>query len=163
MISYDGVIRKRLRIKGHPEIPPYEPAESTAVVPVSADIPQPSSHGGARQSDESAFDADEAQYDEVDDVEPAGSLAGVIGAREVQDNRTEAQRKHDEMLKKREKELLTKAATKSYKEQVEVGCLVSQSLQGLNGDRLVFTDPVRCTSVLMCVFVRVCVFSTEFQ
>lgn len=36
MISYEGVIRKRLRLKGHPEIPPYKPQSVESDAPPSA-------------------------------------------------------------------------------------------------------------------------------
>lgn len=36
MISYEGVIRKRLRLKGHPEIPPYKPQSPESDAPPSA-------------------------------------------------------------------------------------------------------------------------------
>ncbi|CDF35697.1 FAM32A-like [Chondrus crispus] len=120
MLSYEGVIRKRLRIKGHPEIPPYERGEEKATIFASADIEPDAPQSEARPADERAVDADEAQYDDVDEVEPAvGNLADVIGVQEVKDKRTEAQKQHDEILQKRETELLRKAATKSHKEQVE--------------------------------------------
>lgn len=36
MLSYEGVIRKRLRLKGHPEIPPYKPQSVESDAPPSA-------------------------------------------------------------------------------------------------------------------------------
>lgn len=123
MLSYEGVIRKRLRIKGHPEIPPYERGEDKATILASADIEPDAPRSEARPADEGAVDADDAQYDDVDEVEPAvDNIAEVIGVQEVKDKRTEAQKQHDEILQKRETELLRKAAAKSHKEQVEVCC-----------------------------------------
>lgn len=122
MLSYDGVIRKRLRIKGQPEIPPYEEEEAETTVPVSADMPS-AYRGNENHADGngSVAETDEAQYDDVDEVEPVqGDVGEVIGAQNVQDTRTEAQKQHDEMLQRREKELLRKAASKSYREHVEV-------------------------------------------
>lgn len=122
MLSYDGVIRKRLRIKGQREIPPYEEEEAETTVPVSTGVPS-AYHGNENHADGngSVAETDEAQYDDVDEIEPVqGDVGEVIGAQNVQDTRTEAQKQHDEMLQHREKEPLRRAASKSYREQVEV-------------------------------------------
>lgn len=151
MISYDGVIRKRLRIKGQPEIPPYEEEETPTTIPVSADVPSaPQRSEGPADGSSSAFDVDEAQYDDVDEVEPVGGdITDVIGGQKVLDKRTEAQKQHDEVMERREKELLRKDASKSYKEQVEVSFRPLNAAARVNNPPSIeFTDPA---FVMFCV------------
>lgn len=98
-LSYDDVIRKRLRLKNKPPIAPYE---------------QESPASTARTEDHVAFE----------DITPvAVTERNSDEAEEQVDTRTEAQRRHDALMGQREKEMMRKEASKSYKERVEVRLL----------------------------------------
>eukprot|EP00177_Eucheuma_denticulatum_P000880 GFKZ01001597.1.p2 GENE.GFKZ01001597.1~~GFKZ01001597.1.p2 ORF type:complete len:114 (+),score=13.69 GFKZ01001597.1:103-444(+) len=91
MLSYDGVIRKRLQLKGHPPIPPYSPQpdpepQPPVQNPPSAPTPSPTS--------------------------PPSQSA-------LRDSRTDAQKRYDEVLQQRENERLRREAQTSYKDHVE--------------------------------------------
>lgn len=125
MLSYDGVIRKPLRLKNRPPITPYE--ERFPVDTSRAD-------GGI--------------YDEITPTKSA-ELDEDRDERQV-DTRTEAQKRHDDVMLQREKESLRREASKSYKERVEVRlCELTIGVYG-------WTDaaPLESGMVLLTVFLN---------
>lgn len=96
MLPYDGVIKKRLQLKGQLPIPPYAPAEI-----------EEGEEGSLRELRPSL------------PPNPPDVEAEITSGRQ-EDTRTEAQKKRDQVMLQREKEALRKEAEKSYKERVEV-------------------------------------------
>lgn len=113
MLSYDGVIRKRLRLKGHPEIPEYCTPQSELAAAAEAKA-QEETNGATevnRPSDEVA-----ANVELKGEASADGQRAE--GEHEV-DARTDAQKRHDKVATLREKERLRKLASQSYREKVD--------------------------------------------
>lgn len=99
MLSYDDVIRKRLRLKNKPPIAPYEQESPADIARTNSQII-------------------------IEKITPvAVAKRNSDEADGQRDTRTEAQKQHDAMMRQREKDLLRKEAAKSYKEHVEVRCL----------------------------------------
>lgn len=119
MLSYDGIIRKRLRLKGHPDIPPFQ-ENTTDSAMLSAE----------NLSGVAAEEVTEHHSSPLDsEIQPAGAQSRGGEQREskedgqnIHDTRTEAQKGHDEVSQKREKERLSKIAGKSYREHIDVSC-----------------------------------------
>lgn len=63
MISYDGVIRKRLRLKGHPAIPPYEQQQQPS--PTTSDLPPAESNQLAQSETRPTGDTGDTAGDAV--------------------------------------------------------------------------------------------------
>lgn len=166
MISYEGVIRKRLRLKGHPEIPPYKPrspesdAPPSAVASASGSTPVPTVNAAIEDlagalsgnvpvsvgasADEIRTREEGDNPDEItpvnhpkspglDDLQqfqdatpsPAPSEPSNEGV-EKRDLRTVAEKRYDDAILEREEGLMRKAASRSYREKVDV-CLHSSS------------------------------------
>lgn len=132
MLPYDGVIRKRLRIKRQPPIPDFvdvadaAPTTSASVQPVGVgtsdihdDVDEIQPAHPVERSTERVVDADDEvpsedgdKPDEADETEEGHS--------EVADKRTLAERRFDETAAAREEDRLHREATKSYREKVDV-------------------------------------------
>lgn len=119
LISYHGVIRKRLRLKGHPEIPPYKEREllkedvtpSSEQTAVEAPLPQHVEDNTITPVRVEPNETDEnADNEKAERTSPSAK----------NDTRTEAERRHEEILQAREEERLRKEASKSYREKVDV-------------------------------------------
>lgn len=127
MISYEGVIRKRLRLKGHPEIPPYKP-------PVQNDDPgsvhvadNPEEHPSSEHTQQ-----DHQQHEDDDEITPVTNsqhdqspssstpVPTATDSADRTDTRTDAERRHDQIVLLREEQRLRKEASKSYREKVDV-------------------------------------------
>lgn len=119
MISYHGVIRKRLRLKGHPEIPPYKETATPSedAIPSSeqtaVETPQP----------------DPTEEDEITPVRPKHNTDDNVENEHndrsdshtgKSDTRTAAEQRHDEIMLAREAEHLRKEASKSYSDKLNV-------------------------------------------
>lgn len=121
MLSYEGIIRKRLHLKGHPEIPAYHDES-----PESAMLSAENLSGiGAGETAENPTSPVESE------IQPGGSQSrdedqqGVEEGRmnddsRDKDTRTGAEVRHDETGQQREKERLSKIAGKSYREHIDV-------------------------------------------
>lgn len=127
MLSYEGVIRKRLRLKGHPDIPSFQEELPEPPALVSSEDP-----AASRSDDEPAPAPAESKSDgdihqRTDEIQPGrAEPPAVEGEDEIQkDTRTEAEKRHDEVSHQREKERLRKVAGKSYREHVEVSFLLT--------------------------------------
>lgn len=134
MLSYDGVIRKRLRLKNHPELPPYpasapepEPKEAPAaeVLPTSDVVPQaqevPAQESDAdSEADYEAPATDHAPPPTEDRPSVPDAAAEESEIAPVKDSRTEAQIRHDEIMERRELERMREQASHSYREKVDV-------------------------------------------
>lgn len=128
MISYEGVIRKRLRLKRHPEIPPYKPPVQNDD-PVHADNPEehPSSehtHQDHQQHQHHHHDEDDDEITPVTnsqhDQSSSSSTPVPTDSADRADTRTDAERRHDQVVLLREEQRLRKEASKSYREKVDV-------------------------------------------
>lgn len=138
MLPYEGVIRKRLRLKGHPEIPQYRDDSASAEVPSAsapcAELqPQPPAargEGGGVEEDEitpvgggtgkGGESDDDNENEAATKRDDKACVKEEIEASAARDVRTETERRHDDAGLAREKALLRKEASKSYREKVDV-------------------------------------------
>lgn len=128
MMPYEGVIRKRLRLKGHPEIPPYEPTATSE------------GEAEAQSSEQTAVEGRPTEPEHDDEITPVREKRseGTASEEEEQrqrkdsgdkqrDKRTEAERRRDEIMTAREEERIRKDASKSYREEVDVRFIFIQT------------------------------------
>lgn len=119
MINYDHVIRKRLRLKGHPEIAPHPERVSEdrhieenhqLVGDATVEKPVEDNDSGAEQQEK--LSAEDTPAEGVKEKQQA-------------DTRTEAEKKFDQVAADREEERMRNEASKSYRSRIDVSYIDS--------------------------------------
>lgn len=135
MMSYDGVIRKRLRLKGHPEIPPYvAPVDETALAATPSSeqtVTGPPAHADSNLNP--GMQNEKSLHPQAREEEGGVGVAGVVEQgqepeqeeEEEQDARTEAEKQHEKIMLQREEERIKRESSKSHREKIDVCYRVS--------------------------------------
>ena len=119
MINYDNVIRKRLRLKRHPEIAPHPER-------VSEDRHIEENHqllGDATV--EKPIEDNESGAEQQDRLSPENTTTERSKEKQQIDPRTEAEKKFDQVAVEREEERMRNEASKSYRARIDVSCIDS--------------------------------------